>query len=239
MGTYFGGINTLAGAMKELGLFLGVDLGNVPPGQPHFYEDTYIGDICRNSYSEPWLEENTQYDRISQLRRWAGLQCKHMPKEVPLLCGKHPMLSLVGSELMEAWNNPKFICIERSPEECYESMKKVDWCWHPSAAKHAFNRLADAREEFFATHQPPLLRIRYDALKSAPERVFSELCAFLQHVPTAQQRRSALKLVNQTSDDLCYQQEIVKQPVQVVQEVQQRNLTHPLREKRKIKRKKR
>jgi len=241
LGTYFGGINMLAGAMKELGFFLGVDLEkHTDTKQPEYFEDEYLKDICRNSFVEPWLEEKrSQSDRISHLRRWAGLQCKNMPKEMKLACGKHPMLSLMGPELMEAWNSPKFICIERSPDECYESMKKVSWCWHPSAAKYSFNRLADAREEFFAKYQPPLLRIKYDALKLAPERIFSELCAFLQHVPTLDQRRNALKLVNQTSDDLCYQQEINTQSVQVVQEVQQRNLPHPSREKRKIKRKKR
>jgi len=39
--------------------------------------------------------------------------------------GKHPMLSLMGPEIIEAWQEPKFICVERSSEECYESMKQV------------------------------------------------------------------------------------------------------------------
>ena len=239
MGTYFGGINTLAGAMKELGLFLGVDLGqHSDPKQPQYFEDTYLGEICRNSYSEPWLEENMQRnDRISHLRRWAGLQCKNMPKEIPLVCGKHPMLSLMGEEIMEAWNEPKFIYIERSPEESYESMKKVSWCWHPSAAKYAFNRLAGAREEFFEKYQPQLLRIHYDALKSEPEKILSELCQFLQHVPPPQQRQNALALIRATTDDCCIPQEIVQQPVQAVHGVPVTQ-THPSRKKRNKKRKK-
>ena len=204
MGTYFSGINTLAGAMKELGLFLGLDLGKSVPNQLQFFEDIYLGEICRSSYSEPWLEEKRpQIDRINHLRRWAGLQCQRMPKEVPLVCGKHPMLSLMGSELMEAWNQPKFVCIERNSIESYESMQKVHWCWHPSAAKHSFALLEQSREEFFKKYQPPLLRITYDAMKSEPERVLSELCEFLQHVPTPEQWQNALNLIRETNDDYC------------------------------------
>jgi hypothetical protein len=196
-----------------------VDLGKTPdPKQPHFFEDVYLGEICRNSYSEPWLEEKmAQSDRIAHLRRWAGLQCKHMPQEMAIACGKHPMLSLMGTEIMEAWKEPTFVCIERDFDESYESMKKVSWCWHPSAAKYAFNRLADAREEFFEKYQPPLLRIRYDLMKSEPERIVSELCEFLQHVPAPEQRQNALKLIKTTNDDYCITQPIVKQqPVQAV-----------------------
>jgi len=215
MGTYFGGINTLAGAMAALGFFLGRDLGKTPPDQPHFFEDTYLGDICRNSYTEPWLEEKrVRIDRINHLRRWAGLQCQAMPKEMPLICGKHPMLSLMGTEIMEAWNEPKFICIERDPDDCYKSMQRVPWCWHPSAAKYAFNRLAEAREEFFEKYQPPLLRIPYETMKAEPEQALSELCQFLQHVPTLPQRQNALTLIKETKDDLCFPQKTVQPPVQ-------------------------
>jgi hypothetical protein len=243
MGTYFSGINTLAGAMEKLGLFLGVDLGKPPtPDQPHFFEDTYLGEICRNSYTEPWLEEqNTTVDRTNHLRRWAGLQCKHMQKEIPLVCGKHPVLSLMGAELLEAWNSPKFICVDRDHGESYESMKKVSWCWHPSAAQYTFNRLADAREVFFEKYQPPLLRIHYDTLKSEPEKILSELCDFLHHVPSAQQRKNALELIRATSDDCCFVQETVQQPVQVVQGVighKAQVAKHPSRDKRKKKGKK-
>ena len=205
VGTYFGGINTLAGAMKELGLLLGKDLGKTSSGQPHYFEETYLGDICRNSYAEPWLEEKrTQADRISHLRRWAGLQCKKMPQEVPLVCGKHPILSLMGAELWNAWNKPKFVCIERHLDECYKSMQKVPWCWHPSAAKHSFALLEKAREEFFEHYQPPLLRIQYDAMKLEPEQVIAELCGFLQHVPTPEQQQNALTLIRETNDDCCF-----------------------------------
>ena len=126
------------------------------------------------------------------------------------------MLSLMGEEILEAWKEPKFICIERSPEECFESMKKVSWCWHPSAAKVAFNRLAEAREEFFEKYQPPLLRIDYEAMKAEPERVITELCDFLQYVPTPQQRQHALAVIRETNDDCCILLEPTNRTVQEI-----------------------
>jgi hypothetical protein len=90
-------------------------------------------------------------------------------------------------------------------------MKKIPWCWHPSAAKYAFNRLADAREEFFEKYQPPLLRMHYDSLKAEPEQTLSELCEFLQYVPAPKQWQHALTLVKETNDDHCCMQEIIKQ----------------------------
>jgi len=223
MGTYFGGINTLAGVMKELGLFLGMEIGQpTDPKQPQFFEDAYLGEVCRNSFSEPWLEEKrSQVDRVNHLRRWAGIQCKHMPQEAKILCGKHPMLSLMGEEIMEAWKEPngyepKFISVERDADECYKSMQQVPWCWHPSAAKYAFNRLAEAREEFFTKYQPPLLSIDYETMKAEPERVITELCEFLQHVPTPQQRQNALTLIRETNDDCCFPKENIEQPVQPI-----------------------
>ena len=208
-GTYFGGINTLAGAMKELGLSLGSDLGKqMDAKQPHFFEDVCLRNICRNSYAEPWLEEKLpKIDRANHLRRWAGRQCQKMDKDIPLVCGKHPILSLMGAEILEVWKEPKFICVERNHDDCYASMKKMPWCWHPSAAKYSFDLLKRTREEFFASHQPPLLRIQYDAMKLEPEQVIVELCEFLQHVPTEQQRQDAVTLIRETNDDCCFPRE--------------------------------
>jgi hypothetical protein len=205
VGTYFSGINTLAGALKELGLFMGKELPKPSdPTQPHFFEEVSLGEICRNSFSEPWLEEkNSRIDRINHLRRWAGLQCKELSQEYQKICGTHPMLSLMGAELMDAWNKPKFICIERDCEESYKSMQRVPWCWHPSAAKYAFALLEESREIFFTQYQPPLLRIQYEALKAEPERTITALCEFLQHRPTPLQWQNAKTFIRRTSGDFC------------------------------------
>ena len=109
---------------------------------------------------------------------------------------------------MEAWNQPKFVCIERDPAESYESMQKVPWCWHPSAAKYSFALLEKAREEFFEKYQQPLLKIQYETLRSEPVGVLSELCKFLQHIPTSGQLRNALKLIEEAHDDCVFPENV-------------------------------
>ena len=205
MGTYFSGINTIAAVLNALGLWLGIDLGKPKnENEPHFYEEVYLGEICRNSYAEPWLEEKLpRVDRVNHLRRWAGLQCKSKPENAKILCGKHPLLSLVGAELAEAWNNPKVICIERPDEECHEAMKQVPWCWHPQAAKYSFDLLRQSREAFLEQHKPSLLRITYQDIKTSPERVIASICGFLEHVPTGEQLKNAIRFMEKTQNDLC------------------------------------
>jgi len=211
VGNYFSGINTIAGAMKELGLFLGMELGKPPtPDQPHFFEDVYLGEICRSSYSEPWLEEiSLRIDRINHLRHWAGIQSQAMPSDVALICGKHPMLSLMGPEIMEAWKEPRFISIARDDADSYKSMQRVSWRWHPSAAKYSFELLRKSREEFFEKYQPLLLRILYDELKARPERIVAKICEFLKHDAAEKQKENAIAFINNTQDDFCVVSEAV------------------------------
>jgi len=210
LGTYFGGINTLAGAMKELGLFLGSDLGKPEPKLPHFFEDVYLGEICRSSYEEPWLEEKCpQIDRINHLRRWAGIQCQNVPQEAKIICGKHPMLSLMGPEILEAWKEPRFLCVEREDKDSYESMKQVPWRWHQTTAKYSFSLLRQSREEFFKRYNPPLLRVAYDEMKSDPKKTILKVCEFLEHDAIEEQQESAIAFINETQDDFCVVSETV------------------------------
>ena len=204
MGTYFSGINTIAGVLHELGVWLGVDLGQPQENKPHFFEELYLGEICRLCFKEPWLEEKLPFEvRVNHLRRWAGLQCKSKPEHAKLVCGKHPLLSLVGPELVEAWNNPKVICIDRPDEECSEAMQQVPWRWHPQAAKYSFELLRKSREAFFEQQNPSLLRIAWHDIKTSPERVIVDICGFLDHVPTGEQLKKATTFMENTHNDLC------------------------------------
>lgn len=205
MGNYFSGVNTIAGTLHKINLFLGSNLGqtDAKDGQQYF-EEVSLGNMCRTCFSEPWLEEKLpSVDRVNHLRRWAGLQCKSKPGNAKNLCGKHPILSLMGPELMEAWNNPKILCIDRPNDECYEAMKQVSWCWHPQTAKYSFELLRQSREIFFEQHKPSLLRIAYHDVKTSPERVIRDICGFLGHIPTGEQLKNAVCHAERTQDDLC------------------------------------
>lgn len=207
MGNYFSGINTIAGMLHELGLYLGRDLGKPEAeNDPQFYEEVYLGEICRNSYSEPWLEEKLSApDRINHLRRWAGLQCREKPEQVKVLCGKHPILSLMGEDIWEAWNKPKIICVERPDEESYESMKQVPWCWHPQAAKYGFELLQKTRERFFENRNPELLRISYSDIKQSPEKVLNRVCEFLHHEYDSEHFHKATSFLERNQNEICHE----------------------------------
>jgi hypothetical protein len=204
MGTYFSGINTMAGAINALGVWLGVELGK-PENEPQFYEELYLGEICRNCFAEPWLEEKLTFeDRVNHLRRWAGLQCKSKPVNTKLLCGKHPLLSLMGPELSEAWNNPKVICIDRPDDECHEAMRQVRWCWHPQAIKYSFDLMRKSRETFFEQNKPSMLRIAYETFRTSPEQAVTDICEFLEHEPNDEQLKNAIHFIQNVRNDLCY-----------------------------------
>jgi len=206
VGTYFSGINTLAGVMQHLGLFLGGDIGTPQePNSPHFFEDAYLGEICRACYSEPWLFEQVSFlDRTNHLRRWGGMQCQRKPEQTSYFCGKHPILSLMGKELMEAWNRPKIICMDRPDEESYKAMQTMPWAWHPTAAKYSFETLRIARETFFAEEQPDLLRLSYEQMKSDPVLIVLNLCKFLGISPSGAQKERAIEFMKTCENDLCY-----------------------------------
>jgi hypothetical protein len=208
LGTYFSGINTVAGVLKELGVFMGIDIGQPKTQEkdkplPLFFEESYLGEICRNCYAEPWLEEKLpSIDRVNHLRRWAGIQCQKKSQNAALLCGKHPILSLMGEEIDEAWNKPKLIVVDRPDDECYESMKQVSWCWHPTAAKHSFEQLRTARETFIKKYQPECLRMTYQQIKEQADAIVTSLCKFLNHDPSAEHYRNAVELIHKNTHDI-------------------------------------
>jgi GR25 family glycosyltransferase involved in LPS biosynthesis len=215
LGTYFSGVNTIAGVLKEIGVSMGIDLG-APQKEnaPIFFEEAYLGEICRNSYTEPWLEEKLPYiDRVNHLRRWAGLQCRKKPQNATLLCGKHPILSLMGEEIYEAWNKPKYIIIDRPDDECYESMKQVAWCWRPTAAKYSFEQLRTARETFIEKYQIECLRIRYEEMHSLPDDTVKKIHKFLDLQPDKTSIENAGALIRRSQNDFCLMSSSAKQSV--------------------------
>jgi len=205
VGGYFSGTSTIAGTMRQMGCFLGSDLGQPESSHPHFFEDIYLGEICRGCFGEPWLTNQLPYsDRVNHLRRWAGLQCREKPKQILHFCGKHPILSLMGEELMEAWNSPKFICVERPDEEAYQSMRSMSWAWHPDAAKHAFELLRKTRERFFTIREPDLLRISYGRIKENAKEILAEICDFLDIHPSHDQQEKSIAWMKKHDNDLCF-----------------------------------
>lgn len=204
-GDYFGGTNTLAGTLYHLGISLGVDMHMEKEDDvPQYFEDQALREICRQSFEEPWfLGKLAAEDRANHLRRWAGWQCKQQP-EGAYFCGKHPLLSLMGEEVLEAWCHPKFLVMDRPSEQSIAALKRQPWAWHPSAVKFVMGQLKESREDFLAKHSPVHLRISFEELSRNPEKNIDTLCTFLNYEPTSQQRDDAFRFLRLAHDDCSF-----------------------------------
>jgi len=204
MGGYGGGTSLIAGLLYHLGINLGIKAPKETDKICCKYENDYLGHICRSSYTEPWLSEDIPYvDRVNHLRHWAGQRCKENEKP---LCfgGKHAILSLMGQELLEAWNDPYFICVDRSPDECYETMNQAGWGWHPRAIKYAIDHLFSARDEFLREYSPRFLRLSFKRTLLSPSNSIQEVCDFLEHEPTPEQWNNTLAYIKDKSNEEIY-----------------------------------
>lgn len=220
LGGYFGGTNTIAGAMQYLGIFMGAHcLPLVEPkseteqktnevantkNKYRYFEDSFLVSVCLNHFSEPWLYEKTSSsERINHLRFWAGLQCKRRPNESRYFCGKHPMLSIMGPELVEAWNDPCFIRVERPIEDSMKAMNKLNWHWHPTAINHCLNMMKQSRANFIQKYSPRNLCITYDHAMLFPEKTIDSICEFLNYQPTVEQWKKSIEFMKTNRDDCC------------------------------------
>lgn len=213
LGGYFSGSNTVAGMLHHLGIPLSrpktkeaepVDGQETPTPFTVYYEDAWLADICRRSFMEPWLEDlNDVTERVGQLRRWASQQASMREPEQTLFGGKHPMLSLMVPELIDAWNDPHFICVDRPDEDAIATMRSVDWKWSLKASRYALDLLRSTREEAFRKHTPKLLRLSYDNVCNDPNGTIDAVCQFLGYHPNDSQRLQALEFVTQCRNDIC------------------------------------
>ena len=205
LGSWFSGGNTIAGVLRQLGFSLGTGLDQVKTN-PESLEEPGLKEICRHCYSEPWLEDQLPYeDRVNLLRYWAGQQCHQQRQVFDGLCGTYPLLSLMGSELLEAWNQPKFIIVERLYEECHRVMKRMPWCWHPRGVKYAFERLNQAQESLVNTGDSTrILQLNYEQIIGQSDTTVVQLCGFLKLRPTSEQYQNAVHWIQTSEDDVTF-----------------------------------
>ena len=204
LGNYFGGTNTIGGAMHCLGVSLGHDVRVTPKdNKPQFFEDHWLSLKCRNCFAEPWLTELIGFeDRVNLLKHWAGDQSRFDRDDTTLFAGKHPILSLMGEELTQAWNSPAYIYVSRPDKDCVASIIDSSWGWHPDAVRHAVRHIRESVERFLSRFSPRVLSIEYDTAIGHPEDTVDLLSRFLGITPTEQQRNNAVLLLSSSREDL-------------------------------------
>ena len=206
LGNYLCGTNMVAGVLRCLGFSLGKDYKSpVQENMPDFFEDHVLDRILRNCIEEPWMNELLPFEeRVSHLRRWAGIQCKYKTPGMTHYVAKHPILSVMGPELMKAWNDPRFIVVDRNDDFDPMRIDNVNWRWHERAVQYIQKSMKKEREYFLETFQPKLLRLHYEAVKKEPEEAVRKISLFLGHTASEERMTKAVKLVEWCENDLCY-----------------------------------
>lgn len=194
---YYGGGDIVAGILHTLGLHFGNGV------EENGLEDSRLSEICGLCYARQWLTELLPYeDRVAHLRYWAGGQCSRQEGE-KCFCGWHPILSLMGKEILEAWPNPLFLIMERDPEECLNSMVSSPNAWNPDTFRRTLALSKQARNEFISKYQPEYLTLSYEELITEPESVIQKICEFLKHSPSYERCQRAVDFIRGSHNEHC------------------------------------
>ncbi|MGL4943322.1 MAG: glycosyltransferase family 25 protein [Thermoguttaceae bacterium] len=200
LGCLGAGTSSVAGLLQHLGINMGSRREETPTQAVCPFEDQLLSHICRLAYVEPWLfEAAPAIDRINHLRHWAGLQCQNCRTQSQFFGGKHANLSLMGPELIEAWNDPFFICVDRPAIDCYNTAVQAGVLWHPNAIKQAIDLQQKTRENFLEVYSPRFLRVSWRRMVQYPENVVQEVCDLLGYVPTESHYTQAIAFIKESS----------------------------------------
>lgn len=197
LGPYSGGTSAVAGTLHNLG----VSMGRVfefpdKTNEKGNFESQDLVNMCRRFFSEPWLTENfPPAKRVELLRIWADGHTNSFKGVCDIVGGKQPMMCMMGHELVDAWENPYFISVERELEEVVNSLVRRNWGWPIEACLLVSEQLISAREAFLSTTDCPVMRLSYRLLTTAPEIAIRSICEFLSIKPSEQKVRRAIDFV--------------------------------------------
>ena len=183
LGVYRSGSTAVAGALHHLG----VDMG--PPFFEGFYESAWLSEQLRRWWDEPRLREKVgQAKRVRVLARWIQEREQGGARWVGM---KHPLLSLCGDDLVQAWGpETRFIRCCRPLEDSIDSLKRLG-----RKVDGAFlqGKLMAALDRFFAGRE--YLAIEFADLMANPRREVERLIEYLQIAASPEQVEAAIRFI--------------------------------------------
>ncbi|HEY1601636.1 MAG TPA: glycosyltransferase family 25 protein [Pirellulales bacterium] len=193
VGPYCSGTSCVAGMLHHAGISMGSAFAPNTAGDPFgCHEAEGLGLLCRAMYREPWLaEDSCREDRTALLRKWAGERCNQLRGHSRFAGGNHPINCLLGPELLEAWNRPFFLVVDRAVEDSIESVMRADWNWPREAVHSILPHMVEKRDAFLREFSPPHMRISYESLVARPDLELDRICRALHYSPSDHQRRKA------------------------------------------------
>jgi hypothetical protein len=168
LGVYRSGSTAVAGALHHLG----VDMG--APYFEGFYESAGLSKQLRKWFDEPHLVEKVgSAKRVRVLSEWIKEREAGGAQWVGM---KHPLLSLCGDDLVQAWGpDTKFIRCRRPLQDSIDSLKRLG---RSVDGAHLQGTLMAALDRFFAGREH--LAVEFADLMSNPRREVERLMHYLQ-----------------------------------------------------------
>ena len=183
LGVYRSGSTAVAGALHHLG----VDMG--PPFFEGFYESAGLSKQLRRWWDEPRLVEKVgQAKRVRVLERWIKEREEGGARWVGM---KHPLLSLCGEDLVQAWGpEARFVRCCRPLGDSIDSLKRLGRAVNGDFLQ---GTLLAALDRFFAGREH--LAIEFADLMTNPRREVERLMEYLQITTAAERIEAAVRFI--------------------------------------------
>jgi hypothetical protein len=192
------GTSCTAGILHKLGVSMGRSFPSANNHNPRgFYEAVYLRRLCWRCYKEPLMEELSTYEeRVEMLRQWSTGR----KDDGPLIGAKHPTLSMLVPEMMEAWPNLKIVATDRPVEDILKSLRRANWMRNVSDAgiRNVTETMYRKRDSDVAQLKVPTLRLPFIELLHDPAAAVDKIIAFASIKPTATQRVASIAHVEPT-----------------------------------------
>jgi len=181
VGLYGSGSSAVAGILHHLGVTMGREFWG-----DHF-EARWLSQQLRTWWREPELTAAVpQSERVRVLREWAEQMQATCTTAVGL---KHPLLSLCGPDLVQAWGaDTKFIWCYRPLEDSIASLARRKW-W-PGRERQIQNTLWNEVHRFFEVQSH--VKINFEDLLRYPEEFIQSAISSLNLSPNDEQTARAL-----------------------------------------------
>ena len=158
LGLYRSGSSATAGVLHHLGVEMGA-----PYFEDH-YESVRLAKRLRRWWNEPYLQE--RFSSAERVRLLRDVVFDLEAGGAAHVGAKHPLLSLCGDDLIEAWGPAiRFIWTWRPLDESIASIRRTGW-WADAYAENLQRHLWDEVHRFFASHEH--LRIDFSAMLADP-----------------------------------------------------------------------
>ena len=173
LGLYRSGSSACAGVLHHLGVEMGA------PYWLDNYESARLAKRLRRWWHEPDLHEHfPPAERVRKLRDWISFLEVGGATHVG---AKHPLLSLCGDDLVEAWGpTVRFIWTWRPLDESIASIRRTGW-WPEPKGEKLQRRLWDDVSRFFSRREH--LRVDFADMLADPAREIRRIADYVDLTP--------------------------------------------------------